>query len=210
MASATASKDIPGTYGLGTVEDIPGTYGLGIAGAIKDRYDYFVKEGPQEFFKSRMMKYKSTVYRVYLPPGPPLFPEAQAIVLLDSKSFRVLLDMTKVEKRNVFIGNYIPSSDFTGGFRALSYMDTSEEHHANLKKFCSDILKMNAQKWFPEFYKASEKLWAVAEKDILEGRKKPFSAHSEHMLFNFLCRCMVNRNPSETDLGNDGPSCVKK
>lgn len=210
MASATASEDISGTYGLGTVEDIPGTYGLGIARAIKDRYDYFVKGGPEEFFKSRMMKYKSTVYRVNLPPGPPLFPETQAIVLLDSKSFRVLFDMAKVEKRNVLIGNYIPSSGFTGGFRVLSYMDPSEEHHAKLKKFCSDILKMNAHRWFPEFHKASEELWAVVEKDFSEGRKKPFNGHNEHMLFNFLCRCMVNRNPSETDLGNDGPSCVKK
>jgi len=191
-------------------EDIPGTYGLRIARAIKDRYDYFIKEGRENFFKNRMIKYKSTVYRVNLPPGPPFFPETQAIVLLDSKSFGVLFDMSKVEKRNLFIGNYMPSKKFTGGFRMLSYMDPSEEHHAKLKKFCLDVLNMNSHKWVPEFDKASEGLWAEVEKDFSEAGKAPFNAHSELMLFNFLCRCMVNRNPTETDLRNDGPSCVKK
>lgn len=195
---------------VSVAEDIPGTYGLGIAGAIKDRYDYFVKEGPEQFFKDRMIKYKSSVYRVNLPPGPPLFPEAQAIVLLDSESFRVLFDMTKVEKRNVLIGNYIPSLNFTGRFRMLAYMDPSEEHHAKLKNFFLQILKMNSHKWFPEFDRASEELWAAVENDSSEVGKKPFNAHNEHMLFNFLCRSMIDLNPGETELGNDGPSCVKK
>jgi hydroperoxide dehydratase len=201
MASASA---------LISSEDIPGTYGLRIAGAMKDRYDYFVKEGPENFFKNRMIKYKSTVYRVNLPPGPPLFPETQAIVLLDSKSFGVLFDMSKVEKRNVLIGNYIPSKNFTGGLRMLAYMDPSEDHHAELKKFCLEVIKKNSDKWFPEFDKASKELWTGVEKDFSTDGKASFNAHSEHMLFNFLCRCMVDRNPSETELRNDGPSCVKK
>lgn len=201
MASATAFV---------SSSNIPGTYGLRIAGAIKDRYDYFVKEGPENFFQNRRDKYKSTVYRVNLPPGPPLFPETQAIVLLDAKSFGVLFDMSKVEKRNVLIGNYIPSTDFTGGSRMLACMDPSEENHAKLKNFCFAVLKMNTDKWFPEFDKASAELWTGIEKEFSEARKAPFNAYNEQTLFNFLCRCLVNKNPSETDLRNDGPSCVKK
>lgn len=195
-------------------DGIPGTYGLRIVGAMKDRYDYFVKEGPHNFFKNRMDKYKSTVFRVNLPPGPPLFPDTEAIVLLDAKSFGVLFDMNKVEKKNVFIGTYMPSTDFTGGFRMLAYMDPSEKDHENLKTFCFNILnKLNVHVCLPEFKKSSEELWSDMENQLSKTRKALFNAQNEQMVFNFLCRCIVNRNPSDpgsASLGNDGPSCIKK
>jgi len=63
---------------------------------------------------------------------------------------------------------------------------------------------------FPEFRKDSEELWAGIQKEFSEARKAPFNERNEHMLFNFLCRSIVNRDPSNTELQNDGPSCVKK
>ncbi|KAI6677836.1 hypothetical protein NL676_038632 [Syzygium grande] len=42
---------------------IPGGYGLPFFGAIKDRLDYFYHEGTDEFFRTRMEKYQSTVFR---------------------------------------------------------------------------------------------------------------------------------------------------
>ncbi|CAL1359478.1 unnamed protein product [Linum trigynum] len=38
------------------------------------------------------------------------------------KSFPVLFDLSKVEKKDLFTGTYMPSTDLTGGYRILSYL----------------------------------------------------------------------------------------
>ncbi len=90
------------------LKKIPGTYGTPFFGAVRDRLDYFWFQGIDTFFKSRMDEYKSTVYRVNMPPGPPGFPDPRVIALLDQKSFPVLFDMSLVEKKDVFVGTYRP------------------------------------------------------------------------------------------------------
>eukprot|EP01018_Ginkgo_biloba_P021177 Gb_08355 [translate_table: standard] len=195
------------------LQEIPGGYGLPIAGATFDRIDYFVVEGRENFFRNRMEKYKSTVFRVNMPPGPPLFPDPRVIVLLDAKSFPVLFDMNKVEKKNVFTGAYMPSTDFTGGYRVLSYLDPSEEKHTSLKNFCFNVLRMNGPKWLPEFDKASGELWAELDKQMATTHKAAFDDAIEHMAFNFLFRTVTDRDPAapgEASLGNEGPSHIKK
>ena len=47
------------------------------------------------------------------------------IVFFDGKSFYVLFDVTKVEKKDLFTGTYMPSTDLTGGYRILFYLDPS-------------------------------------------------------------------------------------
>jgi hydroperoxide dehydratase len=133
------------------LKKIPGTYGTPFFGAIKDRLDYFWFQGIDTFFKSRMDEYKSTVYRVNMPPGPPGFPDPRVIALLDQKSFPVLFDTSLVEKKDVFTGTYRPSLSFTGGYRVLPYLDPSEERHTKLKTFCFNILKDNGPRLFSEF-----------------------------------------------------------
>lgn len=90
------------------LQNIPGTYGVPYFGAIKDRLDFFWFQGIETFFKSRVEKYNSTVFRVNMPPGPPGFPDPRVITLLDQKSFPTLFDIDRVEKRDVFVGTYMP------------------------------------------------------------------------------------------------------
>ncbi|KAL0366149.1 UNVERIFIED_CONTAM: Allene oxide synthase 1, chloroplastic [Sesamum radiatum] len=52
------------------VRKVPGDYGLPLIGPWKDRQDYFYNQGRDEFFKSRIQKYQSTVFRTNMPPGP--------------------------------------------------------------------------------------------------------------------------------------------
>ncbi|XP_059072492.1 allene oxide synthase 1, chloroplastic [Cryptomeria japonica] len=195
------------------VQEVPGSYGLPVIGAIADRFDYFVKEGVDAFFKTRIEKYNSTVFRVNMPPGPPLFPDPRVIILLDAKSFPVLFDLSKVEKKNVFTGVYMPSTDFTGGYRVLSYLDPSEENHTKLKNFCFHVLKTNATKWFPEFERATGELWAKLDKQFAESGKAEFTSENLQMCFNFLCRSVLNRDPAYSgpaSLGTNGPTYVVK
>ncbi|MBA0777057.1 hypothetical protein Gotri_005124, partial [Gossypium trilobum] len=81
------------------VKKIPGDYGLPFIGPIKDRLDYFYNQGRDKFFKSKIQKYQSTVIRTSMPPGPFIASNPKVIALLDGKSFPILFDVSKVEKK---------------------------------------------------------------------------------------------------------------
>ncbi|GJT58007.1 reverse transcriptase domain-containing protein [Tanacetum coccineum] len=93
------------------LHEIPGSYGIPFFQPIKDRLEYFYSGGPDEFFRSRVDKHQSTVFRANMPPGPFIRNDSKVIVLLDAKSFPVLFDVSKVEKKDVFTGTYMPSTD---------------------------------------------------------------------------------------------------
>ena len=63
--------------------EIPGTYGLPFVGAIFDRFEFEYFRGIDQFFKPRVEKYKSTIFRVNMPPGPPFFSSNRVIILLE-------------------------------------------------------------------------------------------------------------------------------
>ncbi|KAJ0025972.1 hypothetical protein Pint_08885 [Pistacia integerrima] len=108
------------------IRKIPGNYGLPFIGPIKDRLDYFYNLGREEFFKSKMQKYQSTVFRTNMPPGPFISHHPNVVALLDGKSFPILFDVTKVGKRDLFTGTFMPSTELTGGYRVLSYLDPDQ------------------------------------------------------------------------------------
>nr|POF06496.1 allene oxide synthase, chloroplastic [Quercus suber] len=106
------------------IKKIPGNYGLLFFGPIRDRFDYFYNQGRDEYFKSRAQKYQSTVFRANMPSGPLIASNPNVVVLLDGKSFPVLFDVTKVEKKDLFTGTFMPSTELTGGYRVLSYQNS--------------------------------------------------------------------------------------
>lgn len=120
------------------VRTIPGAYGWPLLGPLSDRLDYFWFQGPETFFKKRTDKYKSTVFRTNVPPSFPLFPNVNpnVVAVLDCKSFSYLFDMDLVEKKNILVGDFMPSVNFTGGLRTCAYLDTSEPKHAQV---CSSM-----------------------------------------------------------------------
>ncbi|XP_024533642.1 allene oxide synthase, chloroplastic [Selaginella moellendorffii] len=153
-------------------KEVPGSYGLPVVGAQKDNLDFLHLQGEVEFFKSRVARYNSTVFKVNFIPGNPAFPDPRGIALLDQSSFPVLLDSSKVDKTNVFTGSYKASDDFTGGYRVLSYLDTTDPKHATLKNFAFEVLKRNGRKFLPEFQSASHAAFDAAESELSSGKNK--------------------------------------
>ncbi|XP_042518079.1 allene oxide synthase 1, chloroplastic [Macadamia integrifolia] len=202
-SSTAASPDLP-------VLKIPGDYGLPFIGAIKDRWDYFYNQGANDFFKSRVLKYQSTVFRSNMPPGPFIASNPEVIVLLDGKSFPVLFDVSKVEKKDVFSGTYMPSTELTGGYRTLSYLDPSEPNHAKLKKLLFFLLQSCRDKVIPEFHSTFTQLFETLESELAAKGKAEFGTPNDQASFNFLARAFYGVNPVDTKLGKDGPTLIGK
>ncbi|KAH7845564.1 hypothetical protein Vadar_003575 [Vaccinium darrowii] len=107
--SASVTQPPPPTKNPTTlrIKKIPGDYGLPLIGPVKDRLDYLYNQGKEEFFKSRIQKHQSTVFKTNMPPGPFISPNPNVVALLDAKSFPALFDVSKVEKRDLFTGTYM-------------------------------------------------------------------------------------------------------
>ncbi|KAL1353777.1 hypothetical protein HN51_042447 [Arachis hypogaea] len=189
---------------------IPGDLGIPIIGPLKDRQDYFYNQGRDEFFKSRIQKYQSTVFRANMPPGPFISNSPNVVVLLDAKSFPTLFDVSKVEKRDVFTGTYMPSTELTGGYRVLAYLDPSEAKHGLLKRLMFFLLKSRRENVIPEFRSSYTEFFESLESELSEKGKADFALANDQAAFNFLARSLFGSNPGDTELGTDGPGIVQK
>ncbi|KAF5201787.1 Allene oxide synthase [Thalictrum thalictroides] len=192
------------------IEKIPGNYGIPIISPIKDRLDYFYFQGRDEYFKSKIQKYKSTVFRANMPPGPFISSNPNVIVLLDAKSFPILFDNSKVEKKDIFTGTYMPNLKLTGGYRVLSYLDPSEPNHAKLKNLLFFLLKSSSNRVIPEFHNTFTEFFNDLDKELETKGKAGFNALDDQACFNFLAKSFYKKNPADTKLGKDGPSLVDK
>ncbi|KAA0040226.1 fatty acid hydroperoxide lyase [Cucumis melo var. makuwa] len=138
MTSSGGMPSIPSSISPPPVSlplrNIPGSYGFPLLGSISDRLDYYWFQGPDKFFRARMEKNRSTVFRTNVPPSFPFFPtDPRVIAVLDCKSFAHLFDMEIVEKKNVLVGDFMPSISFTGNMRVCAYLDTSESQHSKVR-----------------------------------------------------------------------------
>ncbi|KAI3922286.1 hypothetical protein MKX01_005975 [Papaver californicum] len=131
-----------------------------------------------------------------MPPGPFISSNSKVVVLLDSKSFPILFDVSKVEKKDVFTGTYMPSTKLTGGYRVLSYLDPSEPNHSKLKQLLLSLIHSRSEFIIPEFRTSYGELF-----DTLDA---PTGGPNEKACFNFLSRALLSTNPADTELGIDG------
>ncbi|CAD6233444.1 unnamed protein product [Miscanthus lutarioriparius] len=69
-----------------------------------------------------------------MPPGPLLSGDSRVVAVLDARSFRVLLDDSRVDKDGTLDGTYIPSLALFGGHRPLAFLDGTDPRHAALKR----------------------------------------------------------------------------
>ncbi|CAL1390644.1 unnamed protein product [Linum trigynum] len=145
-----------------------------------------------------------------MPPGPFISTNPCVIVLLDGKSFPILFDLSKVEKKDLFTGTYMPSTDLTGGYRILSYLDPSESNHAKLKQLLFNLIKSRREFVIPEFNSAFTELFEVLEYDIATKGKAEFADPNEQATFNFLSRAFFGVRPIDTALGKDAPTVISK
>ena len=181
---------------------IPGSYGIPFIAPIKDRLEFFGNQ--DQFFQSRVDRYASTVVRLNAPPGPFMAKNPQVIAILDGKSFPVLFDNSKVEKKNVLTGTYMPSTSLYGGYRVCSYLDPSEPNHTKIKQLIFNLLLARKDHLIPEFAATYEKLFGDMEEQLAKSGKFAFNGPNDGALFQFFGRFMFGVNPSDTELGSDG------
>ncbi|CAK9150840.1 unnamed protein product [Ilex paraguariensis] len=187
------------------LREIPGSYGKPFFGALKDRLDYFYNQGQDEFFNTRIQKYNSTVFRTNMPPGPFIASNPKVVAVLDAVSFPILFDTSKVEKKNVLDGTFIPSTAFTGGYRPCAYLDPSEPSHAALKGFVLSVLSSFHNKFIPSFRLCLSEFFTNLEDELADKGKADFNTLSDKMSFEFVFRLFCDRSPSETSIGSNGP-----
>lgn len=193
------------------LREIPGSYGLPVLGAIKDRWNYFYLQGEDQFFRSGMKKYNSTVFRVNMPPGPWISPDPRVIILLDANSFPILFDTSKVEKRDVLTGTYIPSTSFTGGYRMCAYLDPSEPMHGTLKSLFLSVLSSKHEEIIPLFQGCLKGMFPGLEDQLKDKGQADFEPFNDALSLEFVFRLFCeDKSPSDTILGSKGPSMFKK
>ncbi|OMO92178.1 Cytochrome P450 [Corchorus olitorius] len=207
-SSSSSSTSLPPELPL---KPVPGDWGHRFFGPIRDRLAYFYNEGRDDFFSNRVQKYKSTVFKTNMPPGPFISSSPRVICLLDAVSFTVLFDTSKVEKRDVLDGTYLPSLDYTGGHRVCAYLDPSEQKHSSLKYLFMTTLATRHNKFIPLFQTCLSQLFNDLESEISTKKKASFNTLSDTMSFNYVFRLLCdNKDPTETKLGSKGPKLVDK
>ncbi|XP_057550203.1 allene oxide synthase 3-like [Amaranthus tricolor] len=190
---------------------IPGGHGLPFFGPMKDRWDFFYAQGREEYFRSRMEKYNSTVFRANLPPGPWISSDPRVVVLLDANSFPVLFDNSKVDKRDVFAGTYMPSTTFTGGFRTCPYLDPSEPEHGSLKALFLSVLTSHHEEIIPLFQRCLKGLFHGLEAQLKRTGQAEFGPSNDALSLEFFFRLLCDgKSPLETKIESKGPYMLKK
>lgn len=192
------------------IKEMPGDYGVPFFGPIRDRQDFFYNQGREEFFKSRVKKYGSTVFRVNMPPGPFISSDPRVVALLDAKSFPTLFDVSKVEKKDLFTGTYMPSVSLTGGYRILAYLDPSEPNHEKLKQLLFHLQTSKRNRVIPEFSVSYSEMFDALESELATKGKALLNDANDLAAFNFLGRAWFGTNPTQTELGQNGPKIIGK
>uniref|UniRef100_M8C663 Allene oxide synthase, chloroplastic n=1 Tax=Aegilops tauschii TaxID=37682 RepID=M8C663_AEGTA len=194
----------------GPLPKAPGSYGLPFVSAIRDRLDFYYFQGEAKYFESRVEKHGSTVLRINVPPGPFMARDPRVVAVLDAKSFPVLFDVDKVEKKNLFTGTYMPSTSLTGGFRVCSYLDPSEPTHTKVKQLLFSLLASRKDAVIPAFRSHFSSLLATVESQLVLGGKSNFNMLNDFTSFEFIADAYFGVLPSASDLGTTGPTKAAK
>lgn len=191
LVTTATSTELP-------IRQIPGSYGFPLLGSISDRLDYFWFQKPESFFRKRMEKHKSTVFRTNVPPSFPFFVNVNpnVIALLDCKSFSHLFDMDLIDKKDVLVGDFVPSIAFTGNTRVGVYQDVTEPKHAKVKSYITDILKRSSGVWVPELVSNLDIMWDNIEASLSKSSSVSYLFPLQQFLFTFLCKALAGADPA--------------
>ncbi|KAF0888348.1 hypothetical protein E2562_014173 [Oryza meyeriana var. granulata] len=210
-ASATDRQEVVSPKRRLPLRKVPGDYGPPVVGALRDRYEYFYGPGGRDgFFAARVRAHRSTVVRLNMPPGPFVARDPRVVALLDAASFPVLFDTSLVDKTDLFTGTFMPSTDLTGGYRVLSYLDPAEPNHAPLKTLLFYLLSHRRQHVIPRFREVYGDLFGLMENDLARVGKADFGVHNDAAALGFLCQALLGRDPAKSALGRDGPKLITK
>ncbi|KAL3382904.1 hypothetical protein AABB24_002417 [Solanum stoloniferum] len=205
MSSYTESSNLP-------IREIPGDYGFPIISAIKDRYDYFYNQGEDAWFHNKAEKYKSTVVKINMAPGPFTSNDYKLVAFLDANSFVCMFDNSLIDKTDTLGGTFKPGKEYYGGYRPVAFIDTKDPNHAALKGYILSAFAKRHNLFIPLFRNSlSDHLFNNLEKQVTEQGKSDFNALLPTMTFNFIFRLLCDQtNPSDTVLGAQGPEHLRK
>ncbi|KAK6805762.1 hypothetical protein RDI58_003547 [Solanum bulbocastanum] len=194
------------------LREIPGDYGFPIISAIKDRYDYFYNQGEDAWFHSKAEKYKSTVVKINMAPGPFTSNDYKLVAFLDANSFVCMFDNSLIDKTDTLGGTFKPGKEYYGGYRPVAFIDTKDPNHAALKGYILSAFAKRHNLFISLFRNSlSDHLFNNLEKQITEQGKSDFNAFLPTMTFNFIFRLLCDQtNPSDTVLGAQGPEHLRK
>ncbi|WMV49000.1 hypothetical protein MTR67_042385 [Solanum verrucosum] len=193
------------------MKEIPGDYGVPFLGAMKDRYDFHYNQGTDDFFRCRMKKYESTVFRTNVPPGPFNARNSKVVVLVDAISFRILFDNSQVDKENRFEGTFMSSPSFNGGYKVCAFLDTTNSKHSVLKGLILSTLTRLHDKFILIFTNSITPMFTSLEKELSEKGTSYFNPLSDNLSFDFIFRLFCEgKNPIDTSVGTNGPKIVDK
>lgn len=194
----TITPTPPPSGGNLPLRSIPGSYGLPLLGPIGDRLNYFWFQGQDTFFKKKREKHNSSVFRTNIPPCFPFFVDVnpKVIAVLDVPSFSHLFDMNIIEKKDILVGDYMPSTKFTGDMRVGVYLDTTEDKHAKIKNFTTDILRKSSGVWVSSLISNLDIMWNTVEKSISKDGNANVLNPLQKCLFNFLAQGMLRADPA--------------
>ncbi|KAJ0933354.1 putative cytochrome P450 [Helianthus annuus] len=197
-SSSSSSSSLP-------VREIPGSYGLPLLGPLTDRFNYSWFQGPEKFFRKRIEKNKSTVFRTNVPPSFPFFlANPNVVAVLDCKSFAHMFDMELVEKKNTLVGDWMPSTRFTGDRRVCAYLDTSEPQHEQIKNFAMDTLKRSSTIWVPTLTTLLDTMWDTIESQLDSGPVN-YLIPIQKFIFAFASLCIAGADPANSpDIADKG------
>ncbi|CAI0550877.1 unnamed protein product [Linum tenue] len=190
------------------LQPIPGSYGWPVVGPLRDRLDYFWFQGPDEFFMKRMKKYQPTVFRTNIPPCFPFFDgvNPNVVAVLDCKAFAHMFDVEVADKKDILVGDFVPSAAFTGNVRTCAYLDTFEPNHAQVKRFAMDILKRSSKVWVSELLVSLDEMWSTVESNVSAKGSTNFLLPLQRCLFKFLTKSIVGADVSKSpDIAKSGP-----
>jgi hydroperoxide dehydratase len=170
------------------IRKIPGGYGVPFFSPLRDRLDYFYFQGADEFFRSRIARHGgATVLRVNMPPGPLISGDSRVVALLDARSFRVLLDDSRVDKAGTLDGTYMPSLALFGGHLPLAFLDAADPRHAPLKRVMIRLAAARMHHVAPAFGAAFTAMFDRVEAGLKASGSDEFNKHNDRQMLDFTC-----------------------
>lgn len=115
-----------------------------------------------------------------------------------------------INNHTLLTGTFRPSTNLTGGYRILAYLDPSEQSHARLKQLVFFLLKYRRDRVIPEFRNSFADTFNSLENKLKSETKVSLNDATDQASFNFLARAMCGTNPVVTELGSDGPKLIAK
>ncbi|KAF7805781.1 Fatty acid hydroperoxide lyase, chloroplastic [Senna tora] len=104
--------------------------------------------------------------------------------------------MDLMDKKNILIGDFMPSVAFTGNIRVGVYQDISEPQHAKLKNFAIDILKRSSGIWVSELTSNMDVMWDNIESTLSGSSSAGYIFPLQRFLFSFFSKTIAGADPS--------------